>query len=216
MTAHSFLDVLLGKPSAVARDHAFLERERHANVRRGNLSYPIRGIRPRTSSISGICGRSCRAGDPKAWFAVGDYGDVDGSKTKHFILERAEQPAMSRYFELNFGMRPAEELFDLRKDPAQLVNVADAADYAAPEGTRGRVEQWMRDTGDPRVDPANDAWDEYPYFGGRVVDEQGNKIPGKEASRDEAHGCSLRVAMPYPLAPGSREGQSWSRQLPYH
>ena len=30
------------------------------------------------------------------------------------------------------------------------------------------------ETGDPRVDPANDTWDKYPYFGGRVVDEQGN------------------------------------------
>ena len=25
----------------------------------------------------------------------------------------------------------------------------------------------MRETEDPRVDPAYDAWDEYPYYGGR-------------------------------------------------
>ena len=39
-----------------------------------------------------------------------------------------------------------------------------------------RVEQWMRETADPRVDPSYDAWDKYPYFGGRVVDEKGNPI----------------------------------------
>ena len=47
MTGHSFVDLLRSKPSAVPRDRVFVERERHANVRRGNLSYPIRGIRTR-------------------------------------------------------------------------------------------------------------------------------------------------------------------------
>ncbi len=181
MTARSFLDVLLGKASAVPRDHIFLERERHANVRRGNLSYPICGIRTKDFLyLWNMRPDRWPAGDPKAWFAVGDYGDVDGSKTKHFILERAEQPEMKRYCELNFAKRPAEELFDLRQDPAQLTNVAGRAEYAAAQkDLRTRVEQWMRDTADPRVDPANDAWDAYPYFGGAVVDEQGNPIPGK-------------------------------------
>jgi hypothetical protein len=27
------------------------------------------------------------------------------------------------------------------------------------------VERWMRETRDPRTDPAHDAWDAYPYFG---------------------------------------------------
>ncbi len=182
MTARSFLDVLLGKPSAVARDHVFVERERHANVRHGNQSYPIRGIR--TNDFLYLWNmRPDRwpAGDPKAWHAVGDYGDVDGSKTKQFILDRAQEPAMKRYFDLSFAKRPAEELYDLRSDPAQLVNVAGSESYAPTKRElRARVETWMRDTGDPRVDPANDAWDAYPYFGGRVVDEQGKPIPGKD------------------------------------
>jgi arylsulfatase A-like enzyme len=182
MTARSFLDVLLGKPPAVARDHVFLERERHANVRRGNQSYPIRGIRTKDFLyLWNLRPDRWPAGDPQAWFAVGDYGDVDGSKTKHFILDRRDDPAMKRYFVLNFGKRPEEELFDLRKDPAQLVNVASTAEYAAQKmELRSRVEKWMRESGDPRVNPASDAWDAYPYFGGRVVDEHGKPIPGKE------------------------------------
>jgi hypothetical protein len=27
------------------------------------------------------------------------------------------------------------------------------------------------------VDPTNDAWDKYPYFGGAVVDKDGNPLP---------------------------------------
>ena len=75
-------------------------------------------------------------------------------------------------------MRPGEELYDLRADPHQMVNLASAPAHAdLKRSLRSRVEQWMRDTADPRVDPACDAWDKYPYFGGRVVDEQGNLIP---------------------------------------
>jgi hypothetical protein len=55
--------------------------------------------------------------------------------------------------------------------------VAQEPEYADTKAQlRAQVEQWMRDTDDPRVDPNNDDWDSYPYFGGRVVDEQGNPI----------------------------------------
>lgn len=178
MTGRSFVDVLLGKPSATARDHVFVERERHANVRRGDLSYPIRGIRTKDFLfLWNLRPDRWPAGDPKVYYAVGDYGDVDDSRAKEFILARATEPAMKKFFDLNFGKRPTVELFDLRKDPGQLVNVAGRPEYSAVEKElRARVERWMRDTADPRVDPKNDAWDKYPYFGGRVVDNQGNSI----------------------------------------
>ncbi len=168
MTGRSFAGVLLGKPSEPPRDHVFLERERHANVRRGDLSYPIRGIRTKDFLyLWNMRPDRWAAGDPEVHFAVGEYGDVDGSKAKEFILAHQAEPGMKRFFELSFAKRPAEELYDLRKGPHQLVNVADRAEYAeARRELRGRVEQWMRDTGDPRVDPACDAWDKYPYFGG--------------------------------------------------
>jgi N-sulfoglucosamine sulfohydrolase len=124
------------------------------------------------------------AGDPKAYFAVGDFGDVDDSRAKEFILAHRDEPAMKRFYELSFGKRPAVELFDLRKDPHQVTNVAGRPEYATAEKElRARVEQWMRATADPRVDPKNDAWDQYPYFGGRVVDEQGNPIPKGSKAR---------------------------------
>ena len=33
--------------------------------------------------------------------------------------------------------------------------------------------------GDPRVDPANDAWDAYPYFGGQAKELTANKRKAK-------------------------------------
>ncbi len=181
MTGKSFADVLQGKASTTARDCVFIERERHANVRRGNLSYPIRGIRTQDFLfLWNMRPNRWPAGDPKAFFAVGDYGDVDGSRAKNFILANRTLPTIKPFFELNFGMRPEFELFDLKKDPNQLSNVAGKTEYVAIERSlRSRVEKWMQETNDPRIDPNYDGWDRYPYFGGRVVDENGNPVTGK-------------------------------------
>ena len=36
------------------RAEVFLERERHANVRKGDLSYPVRGVRTRDRNLSHV------------------------------------------------------------------------------------------------------------------------------------------------------------------
>jgi arylsulfatase A-like enzyme len=178
MTGRSFADVLLGKPSAIARDHVFIERERHANVRRGNLSYPIRGIRTREFLyLRNLRPDRWPAGDPEVYMAVGDFGDVDRTTAKEFILANRDRPDVKKFFDLSFAKRPAEELYDLRSDPHQLVNVAGQPAYADRQRElRESVEHWMKDTGDPRVDPACDAWDAYPYYGGSVI--------GRKTKRD--------------------------------
>lgn len=165
MTGVSFADVMRGEESAVDRGHVFLERERHANVRKGNLAYPMRSIRTKAFLyIWNLRPDRWPAGDPKAWYSVGDFGDCDNSWAKEHIVEQREDPKIKPFFELSFGMRPEEELYDLRKDPDQIANVADDASYEKTRAKlRARVEQWMVDTDDPRVDPNYDAWDDYPY-----------------------------------------------------
>ncbi|HVX60963.1 MAG TPA: sulfatase [Pirellulales bacterium] len=170
MTGRSFLDVLLGKPSSVARDHVFVERERHANVRAGDLSYPIRGIRTAEFLyLQNLRPDRWPAGDPQLYWAVGPCGDVDNSPTKAFILAHADEPGIKPFYNLSFAKRPGEELYDLRSDPQQLVNVADRPAYAAAKrDLRQRVVRWMRETDDPRLDPDDDRFDKYPYFGGKA------------------------------------------------
>ncbi len=167
MTGRSFLGALLDRPGAARADHVFVERERHANVRRGDLSYPIRGLRTRDFLyLRNLRPDRWPAGDPQQHFAVGPYGDVDPSAIKELIVARAAEPAIAPFFALSFGKRPAEELYDLRADPDQLVNLAGRPEFAAVQRElRGRVEAWMRATADPRLDPAYDGWDAMPYFG---------------------------------------------------
>lgn len=173
MTGRSFVDVLCGRPSAVPRDHVFLERERHANVRRGNLSYPMRAVRTRDYLyIRNLRPNRWPAGDPKVYFAVGDYGDIDDSRTKLHLMAHRDDPALRRLFELNFRKRPAEELYDLRQDPDQISNVADRPELAAVKrALSAKVDAWMHATADPRVDPNYDEFDTYPYLGGGPAPE---------------------------------------------
>ena len=174
MTSRSFLDVLTGQSDGKDRDHVFVERERHANVRQGDLSYPCRGIR--TADFLYL--RNLRpdrwpAGDPELHFAVGPWGDVDPTVTKQLILDRRDEPSMKPFFDINFAKRPAEELYDLRSDPDQVKNLAsDPAMAETKARLASRVDVWMRETADPRVDPAFDAWDKYPYFGGKAKVEK--------------------------------------------
>jgi arylsulfatase A-like enzyme len=166
MTGRSFLDRLLDKPSP-ARDRVFLERERHANVRRGDLSYPCRALRTREFLyIRNFRPDRWPAGDPEKYKAVGDFGDVDASPSKEVILSRRNDKEIARYFQLAFAKRPAEELYDLGKDPGQLTNVADQPTYAkTKQALRTELERWMKETGDPRATVDDDRWDKFPYFG---------------------------------------------------
>jgi N-sulfoglucosamine sulfohydrolase len=166
MTGHSFLGLLTGQ-STVGRDCVFVERERHANVRHGNLGYPGRAIRTREFLyIRNFHPERWPAGDPQMWKAVGPFGDIDGGPTKDLMLQRRNDPQLRRFFQLACGKRPAEELYDVRKDPYQLTNVADRPEYAqTKKKLRAALDDWMRQTNDPRAAGDDDRWDRYPYFG---------------------------------------------------
>jgi arylsulfatase A-like enzyme len=168
MSARSILALAASRDGgAQDRDKVFLERERHAHVRNGNLSYPVRAVR--TSDwlyIRNIRPDRWPAGDPEMVFSVGPYGDIDGGVSKTQVLDRRTDPAIARFFDLATAKRPAEELYDLRADPNQLRNVAnDPGSSAAKARLRRMLDDWMKKTGDPRAMTDDDRWDRYPYYG---------------------------------------------------
>jgi arylsulfatase A-like enzyme len=166
MTGRSLMPLLAGQHQP-GRNAVFLERERHANVRRGDLSYPARAIRTKDFLyIRNLRADRWPAGDPEMYFAVGPFGDIDGGPSKDVLLERPSDPYTGRYFALATAKRPAEELYELRKDPGQIENVAMRPELArARKELRAALDKWMRDTGDPRATADDDRWDTYPYFG---------------------------------------------------
>lgn len=170
MTGHSFINLLRGE-LAEGRDATFIERERHANVRPGDAGYPCRSIRTKDFLyIENLRPDRWPAGDPQLVFAVGPFGDVDGSLTKSLLTADPNRAEFRRFFNLTFGKRPAEELYDLRKDPGEIENRAASPEYATIKRQLAeRLRQWRESTGDSRMMRDDDRWDRFPYYGGPAL-----------------------------------------------
>ena len=81
-----------------------------------------------------------------------------------------------------FGDRPAEELYDLAKDPNELKNVAADAAYAEVRQRMARdLEQYLRDTGDPRViGKGAEKFDTAPRYNSKNKSGRGDKKTKKK------------------------------------
>lgn len=161
-----------GSPEFFGRDRVFFGRERHANVREGDLGYPIRAVR--TSQHLYVRNDEpdrWPAGDPPFFGDIDPAGNVAGSPSKQAVIEHGGDPSVRRLFDLACGKRPTEELYDVLADPWQTNNLASVP---AMEAVRARLatelEAELVRTGDPRARGEGDLFDRYPYVsGGSVV-----------------------------------------------
>ncbi|MFV1965362.1 MAG: sulfatase, partial [Pirellulaceae bacterium] len=172
MTGRSLMEVLSSEKSGIvdpSRDHVIVGRERHvAAARHGHLPYPQRAIRTKDFLYirnfqpdrwpMGIApGFGLPEGPQPSYERVKEdtfaaFADLDASPTKAWILAHQEDPGMEPCVDFAFGRRPAEELYDVRKDPFHMKNVAADPDYAsAKKQVSTRLLATLRETGDPRV-----------------------------------------------------------------
>ncbi len=169
MTAKSLKQVLFSDRSGRVeseRNVVFTARERHALVRKDGLGYPGRAIR--TDDFLYI-----RNYEPDRWPA-GDpplFGDIDlhmlqePTPTKEYMMLHKDAPKVKPLYELAFLKRPEEELFDLRKDPSQMKNVAEDDEYSdAKKELSAKLDKYLKDTGDPRVLGKSVIWDNTEYY----------------------------------------------------
>lgn len=187
MTGRSLLPILevekfgLVDPS---RDSVIVGRERHvAEVREGNLPYPQRAIRtkdflyihnfkPNRYPMGHGPGYGKPATPLPAYEELANntfvgYGDLDASPTKAFVALGIGQPDLQKYADIAFGLRPEEELYDLKNDPHQMQNVAQNAEYKAVlVELAGRLQKVLQETGDPRVTGLGATYDQPPFTDG--------------------------------------------------
>jgi uncharacterized sulfatase len=161
----SLLPLLVSDRRDNTRDAVFTAMERHTMCRPDGETYPMRAIR--TAQYLYI-----RNFAPDRWPTGGPefissnktiHGDIDGAPTKDFLLQESTRIKFPEQHRLCLGKRPAEELYDVAADPAQIMNLAtDPARAADLRQFRSRLETHLRETGDPRVQ-GSDPWQAYTY-----------------------------------------------------
>ena len=170
---HSLLPIFAGNPS-IDRSFVLHGKERHVPGQEAPDmgGYPSRVIRThKFLYIHNLEPGRWPAGTPnpeKATIKNAWLADCDNGPTKTYIVNnRDKDDAHKRSYELSFGKRPADELYDLKKDPDQLVNVANDPAY------RGKLAELktqlygeLKKTHDPRVTGEAIDFDEYKYLGG--------------------------------------------------
>jgi arylsulfatase A-like enzyme len=178
MTGRSLMPLLregeADRDEIALRDHVLTGKERHvpAQERPDWGGTPMRAIRTRDFLyIRNFRPDRWPAGTPhheRATIEGAWLGDCDNGPTKWQLFEtRDADAAHRRLYDLSFGKRPAEELYDLRKDPDQLHNLADRPEYAEVRSElEARLMAELRETGDPRAVGGDGRLEGYPYYGG--------------------------------------------------
>lgn len=189
--------------------YVFSGRERHSSSRWLNLGYPQRAVRseqylyirnfhperwpagaPQVMLEDGTVGPMHGDG-PQTRFRrdlYGAYTDIDPGPTMTYLIKHREDPSVKPYFELAVGKYPAEQLFDIKKDPACLVNLADSLPFASVKIKLSEVlVSKLKETKDARiVGPNPDIFEGYKrYWGVREfpIPDWAEKMSDEEISQ---------------------------------
>lgn len=141
-----------------ARDHVLIGMERHDIGRPGDVGYPIRGIvKDDVLFLHNF--------EPSRWPACNPetgYLNVDASPTKSVILEAHRASPGDQPWALCFGKRPEFELYDLKKDPDCVNNLAlSPAMQTRRAALNALMEAELKRQGDPRMFGQGDVFDNY-------------------------------------------------------
>ena len=168
-----------------SRDAVFSGRERHSSSRFMTLGYPQRAVRTRDYLyIYNLRPERWPAGAPRKLGSAnyptpeavltgelglehGGYHDIDACPTLSFLIDNAADSTLGCFLRLAVGIRPAEELYDIRVDPACINNLAGAPEHSkAKQRLRSRLITHLTKTGDPRVvaSDSGDIFETYPRY----------------------------------------------------
>lgn len=157
----SLLNIFRSKKSGIvdrSRDHVLIGKERHDVGRPHDQGYPIRGIVTEDYLyLHNFETSRWPAGNPET-----GYLEVDGSPSKTLILDHRLTPGMEKYWQLSFGKRGTEELYNLESDPECLINLAALPEYAqAKERLKNRLFDKLNEQDDPRMTGIGQVFDQY-------------------------------------------------------
>ena len=168
MTGKSFKKQLLTDKNGridLTRNHTILGKERHDIGRvegdKLSVSYPVRAIRTdQYLYVKNFIPSRWPVGNP-------EYGllNCDNSPTKsHLISLKGDQKMGDYYYDINFGKRSGEELYNVIKDPDCVINLANKlVYYDIKDSLWLRLENKLIEHQDPRILGMGEIFDYYPY-----------------------------------------------------
>lgn len=162
MTGRSLLPLLRSEASGWVegdRKVMLVGKERHDIGRPNDWGYPVRAIRtPEYFYSHNYNPERWPAGNPET-----DFGNCDASPTKEWMKQEH-----GAFYEMAFGYRPEEELYDLKTDPQCLKNLAALPMFAAiVKELRERMDKMLVEEKDPRAIGNGAIFDTYQYLGSR-------------------------------------------------
>ncbi len=143
------------------RDYVVVGKERHDIGRPNDEGYPIRAIvTEQYLYINNFESDRWPAGNPET-----GYLNCDGGAIKsHLIENRNSGEEGAYYWELNFGKRANEELYDLKKDPYCIDNLIDNPKLSKVKSElKAKLFAKLKSQGDPRMEGNGSIFDNYPY-----------------------------------------------------
>lgn len=182
MNARSLLSVLRSPKSGqveARRNWVISGRERHVAFARDNdLPYPqralrtpdflyIRNFKPERWPLGGpvqVTETNTPAMDALESNTYVAFPDMDASPTKAWLVAQRNEPQWKRFYDFAFAKRPGEELYDLRKDPHQINNVAADPAYAKTRAQlSAQLLKILTEADDPRVTGDGLTFERPPY-----------------------------------------------------
>lgn len=172
ISGRSLQPIFQGKASD--RTSVCFGKERHVPSQEfpDSGGYPCRGIRTNNFLyIRNYEPNRWPSGTPnydQAYIKGSWYSDSDNGPTKTYMIQHKDDSQANRLlYDLAFGKRPAQELYDLSTDPDQMINVADSPKYILQKQKLiAELERVQDTTDDPRSKGQGDLFDNAPYSGG--------------------------------------------------
>lgn len=163
MTGSSLVKLLASDKSGwiePEREYMLIGKERHDIGRPNDLGYPVRAIRSKEYLyVHNFHPERWPAGNPET-----DFGNVDPSPSKEII-----KAIGGHFYDLSFGKRMPDELYNLRLDPNGVNNLAnDLAHKDVLDDLRYRMMEMLKKEMDPRALGDQAIFDTYQYVGGRT------------------------------------------------
>jgi arylsulfatase A-like enzyme len=138
------------------RDHVLVGKERNDVGRPNDEGYPIRGI----VKDGLLYLHNFEPSRGPGGVAETGYKDTDDGPTKTAVLATENQPDRKHFFEASFGKLPADQLFDLARDPDCMTNLAATKSFAE---LQKQLFAELTAQDDPRILGQGHIYDEYPY-----------------------------------------------------